>query len=247
MRRYKINTSKSLNSRIFAEGFKGRDYAKIDSYFTQGLQETDKQGDIPIVLPMIDYNYQSEPESSGSTTKINFNALALTKTQNTDTRRLSLDSHWTYPTLSKSGQLIDFNLALRSDLYHTTKAHDSDSTTHVITMAKTAVNTWIPSTTAQMDPSVYIRSSINKMNPMLKRLLPSTLLIASWGALILNAANINFVAFSRFGGMNFDGHIFSLIVIVLAAAEAAVGLAILISLYRNRTTVDMESFNLLKW
>ena len=45
------------------------------------------------------------------------------------------------------------------------------------------------STTAQMEPSVYIRSSINKMNPMLKRLLPSTLLIASWGALILNAAN----------------------------------------------------------
>ena len=133
LRRYKINTSKSLNSRIFAEGFKGRDYAKIDSYFTQGLQETDKQGDIPIVLPMIDYNYQSEPESSGSTTKINFNALALTKTQNTDTRRLSLDSHWTYPTLSKSGQLIDFNLALRSDLYHITKARDPDSTPHGIT------------------------------------------------------------------------------------------------------------------
>ena len=40
--------------------------------------------------------------------------------------------------------------------------------------------------------------------------------------LILNAANINFVAFSRFGGMNLDGHIFALIVIVLAAAEAAV-------------------------
>ena len=40
--------------------------------------------------------------------------------------------------------------------------------------------------------------------------------------LILNAANINFVAFSKFNGMNIDGHIFSLMVIVLAAAEAAV-------------------------
>ena len=39
--------------------------------------------------------------------------------------------------------------------------------------------------------------------------------------LILNSANLNFVAFSRFGGMNLDGHIFGLIVIVLAAAEAA--------------------------
>ena len=47
--------------------------------------------------------------------------------------------------------------------------------------------------------------------------------------LILNAANLNFVAFSRFGGMNMDGHIFALFVIVLAAAEAAVALAIVIT------------------
>ena len=51
--------------------------------------------------------------------------------------------------------------------------------------------------------------------------------------LILNAANINFVAFSKFNGMNIDGHIFSLMVIVLAAAEAAVALAIIINIYNN--------------
>ena len=51
--------------------------------------------------------------------------------------------------------------------------------------------------------------------------------------LILNAANINFVAFSRFGGMNIDGHIFALLVIVLAAAEAAVALAIIINIYNS--------------
>ena len=65
--------------------------------------------------------------------------------------------------------------------------------------------------------------------------------------LILNSANVNFLAFARFGGMNMSGHVYALFVIVLAAAEAAVGLAILLSLYRNRVTVDMESFNLLKW
>ena len=48
--------------------------------------------------------------------------------------------------------------------------------------------------------------------------------------LILNSANLNFVAFSRFGGMNLDGHVFALVVIVLAAAEAAVALAIVINL-----------------
>jgi len=57
--------------------------------------------------------------------------------------------------------------------------------------------------------------------------------------LILNAANINFVAFSRFGGMNLDG-IFALIVIVLAAAEAAVALAIVINIYNNLRTINVD-------
>ena len=58
--------------------------------------------------------------------------------------------------------------------------------------------------------------------------------------LILNAANLNFVSFSRFGGMNMDGHIFSLFVIVLAAAEAAVALAIVINIYNNLQTINVD-------
>jgi NADH:ubiquinone oxidoreductase subunit K len=64
--------------------------------------------------------------------------------------------------------------------------------------------------------------------------------------LILNAANINFVAFSRFGGMNLDGHIFSLFVIVLAAAEAAVALAIVINIYNNLNTINIDDASELK-
>jgi NADH:ubiquinone oxidoreductase subunit K len=64
--------------------------------------------------------------------------------------------------------------------------------------------------------------------------------------LILNAANINFVAFSRFGGMNIDGHIFALFVIVLAAAEAAVALAIIINIYNNMNTINVDEASALK-
>ena len=64
--------------------------------------------------------------------------------------------------------------------------------------------------------------------------------------LILNAANLNFVAFSRFGGMNLDGHIFGLIVIVLAAAEAAVALAIIINIYNNLNTVNIDDASSMK-
>ena len=64
--------------------------------------------------------------------------------------------------------------------------------------------------------------------------------------LSLNAANINFVAFSRFGGMNLDGHIFALLVIVLAAAEAAVALAIIINIYNNMNTINVDEASTLK-
>tara|TARA_B100000029_G_scaffold490954_1_gene550554 strand:- start:637 stop:945 length:309 start_codon:yes stop_codon:yes gene_type:complete len=59
--------------------------------------------------------------------------------------------------------------------------------------------------------------------------------------LILNSANLNFVAFNRFGGMErLDGQVFSIFVIVLAAAEAAVALAIVINLYKNLNTVNVD-------
>ena len=64
--------------------------------------------------------------------------------------------------------------------------------------------------------------------------------------LILNAANLNFLAFARFGGMNMAGHVYALFVIVLAAAEAAVALAIVINLFKNIGSVDVSEADVLK-
>ena len=66
--------------------------------------------------------------------------------------------------------------------------------------------------------------------------------------LMLNAVNLNMMAFSSYlDGTQVRGQVFAVFVITVAAAEAAVGLAILLALYRNRDTVDMEQFNLLRW
>ena len=66
--------------------------------------------------------------------------------------------------------------------------------------------------------------------------------------LMLNAVNINLIAFARYvDPVHIKGQLFSIFVLTVAAAEAAVGLAIVLSLYRNRSTVDMDKFNLLKW
>ena len=65
--------------------------------------------------------------------------------------------------------------------------------------------------------------------------------------LILNSANLNFVAFNRFSGMEkLEGQVFSVFVIVLAAAEAAIALAIIINLYKNLNTVDVDEADSLK-
>ncbi len=63
--------------------------------------------------------------------------------------------------------------------------------------------------------------------------------------LMLNAVNLAFVAFSRFLGQ-LDGQLFVFFVIVVAAAEAAVGLAIIIALYRNRETLSIEELDSMK-
>ena len=70
--------------------------------------------------------------------------------------------------------------------------------------------------------------------------------------LILNAANLNFIAFSRYlqqtGSANaIAGQIFTVFVIVVAAAEAAIGLGIVIALYRNKETIWVDEIDLLKW
>ena len=58
--------------------------------------------------------------------------------------------------------------------------------------------------------------------------------------LVLNGANVNFVAFSKFTPLGLDGQIVSLFVIVLAAAEAAVALAIALNFYNNHLTIDVD-------
>ena len=64
--------------------------------------------------------------------------------------------------------------------------------------------------------------------------------------LMLNAVNLAFVAFSR-QWADHTGHVFVLMVIVVAAAEVAVGLGIVIALFRNRESVNVEDSSLLKW
>lgn len=66
--------------------------------------------------------------------------------------------------------------------------------------------------------------------------------------LMMNAVNINLVTFWRYlNPVNIDGQVFAIIVFAVAAAEVAVGLALVISVYRRRNTVVADEINLMKW
>jgi NADH-quinone oxidoreductase subunit K len=64
--------------------------------------------------------------------------------------------------------------------------------------------------------------------------------------LMLNAVNLSFIALSNHLG-NMDGQVFVFFIMTVAAAEAAVGMALIITFYRNRDSIAVDDFNLLKW
>ena len=64
--------------------------------------------------------------------------------------------------------------------------------------------------------------------------------------LMLNSVNLVFVSFSSFLG-NLNGQIFVFFIMTVAAAEAAIGLAIIIALFRNKSTINLDEINILKW
>jgi NADH-quinone oxidoreductase subunit K len=65
--------------------------------------------------------------------------------------------------------------------------------------------------------------------------------------LVLNSANINYVAFARYAGNTaYDGQVFAIFVIMLAAAEAAIGLAIVLGIYQSFETIDVEATDRLR-
>ena len=84
--------------------------------------------------------------------------------------------------------------------------------------------------------------SIGAMGVLIRR---NAIVIFMCVELMLNAVNLTFISFSRYLG-NIDGQIFVFFVMTVAAAEAAVGLALMIAFYKNRESIDVEDINLMK-
>ncbi len=114
---YDFGSSRTLTSRAFVEGFRGRNYAAVNSFAYQGLRESDVNDESPIILPLADYNFTSEPLFANSIARLDANVLALTRTEGRDSRRASIIGGWDLPFTSPLGDSYKFTAQVQADGY----------------------------------------------------------------------------------------------------------------------------------
>jgi len=117
LRRYNFSGEGALTSHLFAEGFRHRNYIGANAYAFQGLRKDDDPGQAPLLLPMLDFNHVGEADPYGGRTSLNANFLSLSRSEGTDSRRLSLEAGWLLPSIDSSGAVFELSTSLRGQLY----------------------------------------------------------------------------------------------------------------------------------
>lgn len=124
LRRYRISSLDTLTTNVFVEGFNGRSYAAGNTYWFQGLKDGDDEGQIPLVLPLLDFNFVGEPDTNGGYFTLNTNAMVLQRLEGTDSRRLSAEAGWHLPYITESGHAFRLSATMRGDVYHVNNVVD---------------------------------------------------------------------------------------------------------------------------
>jgi LPS-assembly protein len=127
LRRYNFEAPDTLENRVYAEGFRGQNYASANAYHFQGQRSNDNESETPIVFPKLDYNYVGEPGSYGGTWKLDANALIISRTGGTDSRRLSAKTKWELPYISRLGEVYRLFGSLQTDAYWVNDVQESDA------------------------------------------------------------------------------------------------------------------------
>ncbi|MCR9072864.1 MAG: LPS assembly protein LptD [Alphaproteobacteria bacterium] len=122
LRRYNIGGPDVLTSRLYAEGFRGRNYSSLAAYKFQDLRAGSDPDDTPVVLPLAEYRHVGQPGRFGGRSSLDASLLALTRDTGTDSRRASVVSGWELPFTSDAGEIYTLNARLQTDAYYATDA-----------------------------------------------------------------------------------------------------------------------------
>jgi LPS-assembly protein len=117
MRVYDFSSAQVLTSRAFIEGFNGRNYLAVNNYLYQGLRSTDDDTELPIIHPLAEYSYMSDPGIAGGKYTMDASLLALTRTEGRDSRRLSVALGWELPYTGPAGDVYNLVARVQADGY----------------------------------------------------------------------------------------------------------------------------------
>ncbi len=117
LRVYDLSDERFLTTRLFAEGFHGRNFTSLQAIGFQGLRDADDNEESPIVAPWFQYDYSGEPGAYGGYYNFDVDVLSLNRLDGRESRRLSLAGGWTLPYTAPAGDIYTLSASLRGDLY----------------------------------------------------------------------------------------------------------------------------------
>ncbi len=121
LRRYGISRDDRLRSTIDIERIGDDSYLSIAGWATQTLRVGDRQGLVPVALPVIDYRKRLSDPLLGGRIEFQANSLAITRTSGQDTQRAIASARWDLRKLTPMGQEITFTALARGDVYHSSQ------------------------------------------------------------------------------------------------------------------------------
>lgn len=118
LRVYDFGTDRTLTSGAFVEGFRGRNYASVKNFLYQGQRTGDINGEFPIILPLMDYSFISEPGLTGGIYRLDANFLNIVRDLGRESRRASIVASWELPHTSPAGDVVTLRAQVAADGYH---------------------------------------------------------------------------------------------------------------------------------
>ncbi len=118
LKRYELSYLDRLTSDVFADNIQGRSRFGATGYFFQSLRASDVVSQIPVAVPLLEYNYIPEDKVFGGRLRADTSALYMNRDVGTDMLRGSIDADWRRPFTTNDGQIITFEVFGRGDVYH---------------------------------------------------------------------------------------------------------------------------------
>ena len=129
LQRYDFDEGDSLKNYTFLEGFNGQNYASAQGFFWRGLRNADDPATMPLIAPIIDLNFINPIGKSDAQWKLDANFLSLTRTEGTDSRRLSVINSLELPHISATGEVYHLYASLQTDAYYGSNVKDNSGNT----------------------------------------------------------------------------------------------------------------------